>query len=107
MTHGQRLLNVRQRLVAEIAAACGADPSPAIERESMLIREDHFVGRVFTAGEFRGVWLIGPDQLKLNRDGVHLDTFAAASSAETAGEETPSIYRIPTAEVAEDVRRAA
>lgn len=68
MTHSQRLAQVRE-CFCQVAAA-DLDQSRqtvAIERESILIRDEFLCGRRIDCGTHRGVWFIEQDELKVHR----------------------------------------
>lgn len=65
MTNSQRLATVRNRLLSWIAASDDEGTRENIVRETMLIRNEFFVGRRFYTDTHRGVWFIEEDELKI------------------------------------------
>jgi len=93
MTSSERLANVRQRLLQWIADTDSAGASDAaaatITGESILIRDDFYVGRRFRTARYRAVWFMEEDQLKIyDADGVWLATL---SGTELVGSAAPTV----------------
>ncbi|TWU27100.1 hypothetical protein Pla52o_09600 [Novipirellula galeiformis] len=123
MTNSQRLEAVRNRLCQWVSDQ-GADAetehvSSKILSESMLIRDGFFCGRCFRTAEYRAIWFIEEDELKIySHSGslqcvFHRDEIDAHEEAEAA-EESPaaeeSIIRMPIRSddaSHEPIRRAA
>jgi hypothetical protein len=117
MTNSQRLANVRACLVhwlaeqGETNADDAAGLQSPIQRESILIRDEFFVGRRFHTAHHTAVWFIEQDELKVYKaDGqlacvFHSDEITARASQ--SHDEQPHVLRLPNVSSASEIRRAA
>ena len=129
MTNSQRLAKVRARLLQWIAdqqpdpataiasdrlaldptrdATAAVDQKgqqlsePAILRETILIRDEHFCGRHFYTAAHHAIWFIEEDQLKVfSSEGKLLCVLGSQAIDDAGGEETlhplPKILKIST-----------
>lgn len=122
MTNSHRLANVRACLLRWLADQKDESDQQAvaeqdilefkspIQRESILIRDEFFVGRRFHTEHHDAVWFIEEDELKVyHSDGQLACVFGSAeisAGAVPEQSEEPSVIRLP--EPGEDgIRRAA
>lgn len=105
MTSSERLASVRRRLLQWIADHEAADhregAAAGITGESILIRDDFYVGRQFRTPRFRAVWFIEEDQLKIYD--VQGSWLATLSGAALDGPQ-PGIVTVPLRRLAEPQR---
>jgi hypothetical protein len=132
MTNSQRLAKVRESLInwlenqepshAIEAPTVGHDSppdssAPAIERESILVRDEFFCGRRFYTADHHAVWFIEEDQLKIyHNSGELLCSLVGEEidhqASESESSDSPDILRLPTLqdqapESQDSIRRAA
>ena len=120
MTNSQRLANVRACLVHWLAEHGETDRDeinelqPLIQRESILIRDEFFVGRRFHTESHTAIWFIEQDELKVyEADGQLACVFNSeeitARAASEAIDEQPNVIRMPSVSDSGEgeIRRAA
>ena len=72
MTNSQRLATIRNRLLSWIAESDPQSAGAQIVRETLLIRDDFYVGRRFYTDSHSAVWFIEEDELKIFDSEKHL-----------------------------------
>ena len=128
MTNSQRLATVRNRLTRWIAESgdsnadgsglSGSGVGDKIVRETMLIREEFYVGRRFYAGSHSAVWFIEEDELKIfGPENELLSVLSSAQIDEPADESVsdeaiPDVIKMPEPiqnfdDLDDQIRRAA
>tara|TARA_R110002049_G_scaffold2750_2_gene21556 strand:- start:374141 stop:374608 length:468 start_codon:yes stop_codon:yes gene_type:complete len=128
MTNSQRLAAVRMRLEQWLHEQSGAqdESSPKILGESILIRDGFYCGRQFDAGDYRAVWFMEEDELKIaSSDGKWLCSLSGEALvpqlAQPQTDEPPAVISMspakpePAADVSQtdresgdqEIRRAA
>lgn len=106
MTNSQRLATVRNRLIRWIAetansSSTGSGVGEKIVRETMLIRDEFYVGRRFYADSHSAVWFIEEDELKIFGPENQLLCVLSSdqideSALETASDESvPNVIKMP------------
>jgi hypothetical protein len=88
MTNSQRLATIRNRLLSWIAESDDRRRQEPIIRETVLIRNEFYVGRRFYTDSHHAVWFIEEDELKIF--GSDNQLLCVLSSAEIDSVETES-----------------
>lgn len=93
MTNSQRLAAVRARLQQWYTRQHGEEAEPPAIVEAILIRDGFYCGRKFNFGDYRAVWFLEEEQVKIHRaDGAVVECFStAANPAEEAAPEQPTL----------------
>lgn len=86
MSTSERLDQVRLHLLSL------PETGDEIQRESIVIRDEHYVGRRFEMANHRGIWFIETDELKVYAHGEgHLVTLDAAALNADPAESEPHV----------------
>ena len=117
MTNSQRLATVRACLIRWLAGQQGqAASEAAIVRETILIRDEFYCGRRFHTANFKAVWFIEEDELKVyHNDGRLACSFSAQQITQQAHQDVePDVIPLSPPSPArdhqsgdDDLRRAA
>ena len=121
MTNSQRLQTIRNRLLTWIAASTDDHRIEKVIRETVLIRDDFFVGRRFYTEAHSAVWFIEEDKLKIfDTDNQLLCVLStpeidAAEIGSAEMDHQPSVIKMPALrddrdhgdDINTEVRRAA
>ncbi|MFK8114362.1 MAG: hypothetical protein AB8B91_19325 [Rubripirellula sp.] len=125
MTNSQRLANVRACILRWLSEqhVDNAEPDTGssdilafkspIHRESLLIRDEFFVGRRFHSENHTAVWFVEEDELKIyHHDGSLACVFNSQQisdgniESEPSHDSNPAVIKLPTAGN-DQIRRAA
>ncbi|GEM_PF-734073 len=111
MTNSQRLAAVRERLRAWYEARTQHAETPWEIAESILIRDGFYCGRTFRFADFRAVWFLEEEQVKIyDTAGALLESFATVDDALHRSTIKMPVAELPVTQspAAEDpIRRAA